>query len=153
MACATEGCLQVAVYCFPRFCWNIHFWVPSPCLPLSPHRCLGSSFSGEPVRLGSVLNECRSGEECMTPVWMWLKDVAFPLWIFLLLLWRLWLQNSHSGWLLFPGLVSLQSKEQLSGDEQHFITRKMEKRAPWTCCGSLPKKLNFCEKGSGSVHL
>lgn len=76
MACAPEGCLQVAVYFFPRFCWNIHFWVPSPCFPLSPHRCLGSSLSGEPVRLGSVLTECRPGEECTTPAWIWLKDAC-----------------------------------------------------------------------------
>lgn len=40
MACGTEGCLQVAAYFFPRFCWNIHLWVPSSCLPLSPRRCL-----------------------------------------------------------------------------------------------------------------
>lgn len=28
------------------------------------------------MRLGGVLTECRSGEECMTPVWIWLKDAC-----------------------------------------------------------------------------
>lgn len=61
MACGTEGCLQVAVYFFPRFCWNIHLWVPSPCLPLSPHRCLEQPvFRGVEV----LLTERDSGEEC-----------------------------------------------------------------------------------------
>lgn len=163
MACSTEGCLQVAVYFFPRFCWNIHLWVPSPCFPLSPHRCLGSLFSGEWICLGSMLPECNSGEEYTSSVRFWPKDTHFPF------------SPAHpcyeghysraaTLWMnLVPWPDVLQcpkSPKELSSISLYVKGKKKTKK-PYTqlpptmpmLCGSLPKKLNFYQRVSSIVHL
>lgn len=166
MACSTEGCLQVAVYFFPRFCWNIHLWVPSPCFPLSPHRCLGSLFSGERICLGRMLPECNSGEEYSSSIRFWPKAPHFPV------------SPAHFCYegrysraaTLWMNLVSWpdvlqrpKSPNELSSISLYVKRKKKTKKATHTTplppptiptlCGSLPKKLSLYQRGLGRVHL